>query len=126
MKNNNNIKLAKNNNKLENKDPIPTPVKRIRLSKAQKEALTITKDINELCIGMLMGDSSLAKHGNEARMHFHQGDSAFINYLYSKFVNSGLVTAAPRNTPVKTKGKMFDSYFFCTITHPYFTEMFYH
>jgi len=120
----NSIKLAENNNKLENKDPIPTPIKhRVRLSKAQKEALVIRSDVNELCIGMLMGDSSIEKHGNEARMKFIQGDSAFIDYLYSKFIHSGLVTAAPISISVKTKGKMFDSHRFCTITHPYFTEM---
>jgi hypothetical protein len=102
----------------------PTLTKtRIRLTEKQKAAIIVPQDLGKLIVGMILGDSSLESRNKKARMQIKQSDPLFVNYLYSQFKPTGLVTAVPINSHSMCKGKLFNSYRFCTITHPSFREL---
>lgn len=61
--------------------------RRMGLSKAEKESISLTQELKDILIGLCLGDINIQKQGVNARLMFSQGTvhKDYLDHLYSLF-----------------------------------------
>jgi hypothetical protein len=102
------------------------------LTKAGKEALRVPSNLNEILVGLLLGDLYIEKRNINPRLVFRQGivhQDYLLNLyeLFKEFCSLGPKIVSPM--PHKRTGKVYPAVWFKTMSLPCFNELhdlFYH
>jgi ABC-type transport system involved in multi-copper enzyme maturation permease subunit len=110
----------------------PIPVKPVvaktrRLTKKEREEFTLSKELTEKSIGMVLGDVNVRKRSTNAQLRFVQSTihKEYIDELYSQF--KSYCTTEPKVTktlPNKVTGMTYSSIRFNTLSLPCFNELY--
>jgi len=103
-----------------------------RLSKAERQQITLPENMKEILVGLLLGDYYTCKQAVNVHLQFKQGvtHKGYLFYLYELFQNYCL--SAPKIfdlLPHKRTGKVYSYVLFRTLSLPCFNELydlFYH
>jgi hypothetical protein len=103
------------------------PPMKLRLSKAEREAFTLTNESNEILVGLFLGDLSAEKQNVNVRLKFYQGieHKDYLLHLFEKF--SDYCRMAPKTiirAPDKRTGKLYSSIYFNTLSLPCFNDLY--
>lgn len=104
-----------------------------RLTKVQRDSLTISSELAQVIIGVLMADASIERRAinHNARLVFKQGsiNEAYLLHLYAKFKDyCGSAPKTSDSKPDLRTGKIYSSIRFTTYSLPclnYYHELFY-
>lgn len=102
-------------------------IKPKRLKNSEKQAFTVTDDLKQILVGLLLGDlHARNRHGN-TRFVFKQGliHEDYIHHLYAIF--NSFCPSEPKinkSLPDIRTGKIYDSIYFSTYTLPCFNELY--
>lgn len=74
--------------------------------------------VKEIIHGMILGDGTIIKNGNNACLRIKQKDKSFVDYIYNIFKPFNIVGAEPNITSsiIKPSGNIRIAYYFSTIT----------
>nr|QWC53684.1 LAGLIDADG homing endonuclease [Rhizoctonia solani] len=106
-----------------------TPIKPKRLTKEEKEAFSLSQELTDILIGLLLGDLYARKQklGVNSSLAFRQGivHEDYLNHLYKKFqdfCSQGPKLLIPK--PDIRTGKVHRSIWFNTLSLPCFNELY--
>lgn len=108
------------------------PSQRFRLSKAEREALSLTQELKDMLIGLCLGDLNIHKQAVNARLKFSQGivHKDYLMHLYDLFkIFCGAVPTFYSPSPDNRTGKVYPALSFKTLSLSCFNEfyeLFYH
>lgn len=97
--------------------------KRFHLSKTEKAKIIFPPEFLEMIWGLLLGDGSLIKVGNDVRLGIDQKDKELTYDIWYKCQAIGIVGAEPRKSIRIRQEGTYTSYQFFTVTLPYFTDL---
>jgi hypothetical protein len=103
------------------------PIKPKRLTKTEKESFSLSQELKDILIGLLLGDLFVQKQKVNARFVFRQGTihKNYLWHLYELFSN--YTTSIPKtyNMPIdKRTGKVYSGIYFQTYSLPCFVPLF--
>jgi hypothetical protein len=103
------------------------PIKPQRLTKKEQEAFSLSSDLKEIFVGLLLGDLLGRFRYGKARFVFKQGlvHESYLLHLYEIF--KGHCPSAPKiskSLPHYKTGKIYSSILFSTYTLPCFNELY--
>ena len=104
-------------------------VKQQRLTKAERSLFTLSSDLKEILIGLILGDLFIEKQKAciNVRLVFKQGvvHTEYLQHLYELFGDfCGMVPKIPAQSPDKRTGKIYESIRFYTFSLPCFLEFY--
>jgi hypothetical protein len=104
-----------------------TPVKPKRLTNLEKSQFTLSDELKEILVGLILGDLYLNKQSSNVRLMFKQGivHKHYLMHLYEIF--SGYCSSGPNFTnaaPDSRTGKVYTSLYFNTYSLPCFVPLY--
>jgi hypothetical protein len=104
-------------------------MKKNYLTKAERSLFTLSSDLKEILIGLILGDLFINKQKTyiNARLEFHQGvvHTEYLQHLYELFADfCGMAPKIPAQSPDKRTGKIYKSIRFYTHSLPCFLEFY--
>lgn len=91
------------------------------MNEYEKHNIKISKNTENLIIGMILSDARLQRMGKFSRMTIEQKDKDFVNHIWEILNKERLVSALPTK---RIKNNEFISYIFNTITQPYLNDQY--
>ncbi len=101
-------------------------MKKNYLTKLERLSFTLSSELKDILIGLLLGDLYIHKQKTNARLEFTQGivHKEYIQHLYELFIiYCGMVPKTTSRLPDKRTGKVYSSVLFKTFALPCFNEL---
>lgn len=95
----------------------------VRNFKSIKEAFFISNEQQAVLIGTLLGDGTLAKRGNEYRLHIKHSFTQHFYVEYKRSMFSSITSMPIRTFNQQVKSKIYSFSEFVTLTHPEFSKI---
>ena len=102
-------------------------IKPKRLTKSEKENFTLSSDLFDIIVGLLLGDLYARRRNVDTKLYFKQGvvHKEYVSHLYDIFrLYCSNVPKTTNNPPDHKTGKSYVSMTFETFTLPCFNELY--
>lgn len=102
-------------------------IKPKRLTKSEKENFTLSSDLFDIIVGLLLGDLYARRRNVDTKLYFKQGvvHKEYVSHLYDIFrLYCSNVPKTTNNPPHPKTGKIYVSMTFETFTLPCFNELY--
>jgi hypothetical protein len=103
------------------------PIKPKRLTKTEKESFSLSQELKDILIGLILGDLFVQKQNVNVRLTFRQGTihQNYLLHLYELFSNYTPSIPKKYNMPLDQRtGKVYSSIYFHTYSLPCFVPLF--
>lgn len=97
-----------------------------RLTKVEKEAFSLSKELNQIIVGLILGDLYIEKRCLNACLRFSQGfvNELYLMHLFDLFKGyCGAIPKTQMRASDKISGKIHNSIYFNTYALPCFNVL---
>jgi len=103
----------------------------IKFSKEYKQSMRVPNNLDNIIVGLLLGDLHISRDFKNSRLQFRQGDSnkAYLLHLHDLFINFTTASVFKDVSFHKKEKKFYTSWTFKTLSMPcfnYYHDLFYY